>query len=129
MPKSTIPRESRVTQAREALEAYLAERDMGITTLAELAEVTQSQASKLIRGNRKKWCKDLEKLCQYAKIKIDNGPVPWYEHPQLGPAIKKAVGDSEQAQALLGRIVAAMTPALTALQPGAQGPGGKKVKS
>lgn len=123
-----MPPEYRVVQARTALRAYLAVHGVTLTTLAKKAGVTQGQASKLIYGDRKRWSDDLEKLCQYAEIEIKAGTPPWWEHPELGAAVRRAVGDSEQAQALLGRIVSAMAPALSALQAETSAPRGKKVK-
>ena len=81
---------------------------------AAKAEVSQSEISRVLTGQRKRFTPAISRLCQYAKLDVGNNEATETAHDQLSQTVRKAIGDNAAAALALSQIVESLAPLLRA---------------
>jgi transcriptional regulator with XRE-family HTH domain len=82
---------------------------------AKRAGVPQYQLNRILNGRTKTVTRDVEKLCSYANISLNEITPPPFEHPRLKRAIERVWDGRPQTIEVIARLIECAGPLLAAL--------------
>lgn len=115
MPRNARPVTREAIRAREALKAYIAQRDVSVNSLAIEAGVGQPTISRFLSGRTKTVTPVIRSLLSYAQIDVENGITrisSVLDNPRVQAALEHAWDGREETAEMLARLIEALGPVL-----------------
>lgn len=116
MPKNKLPYSREIIYIRTQLEGYIALTKKSQTHIAIGSGVKQYFVNRLIKGRVKKINDDVIKVCNYAKITINNGINMAEGNQRLQRALELAWDGNEESAQVLAALIEVIGPVVIQIQ-------------
>jgi transcriptional regulator with XRE-family HTH domain len=116
MPNKKHKKDPRIQAVQVALQRRMASSGDMQNEVAIKVGVSQSDVSRVLNGQRKRFTKVIARLCQYAELDMLESPVLGAAEDQLSQSVRRAIGDNPAAAIALSHIIESLTPLLRAYQ-------------
>jgi hypothetical protein len=116
MPKNKLPYSREIIYVRAQLDKYIADTKKSQTHIAIESGVKQYFVNRLIRGRVKKVNDDVRKICNYAKIKLQNGIKLTEGNERLQRALDQVWDGNDESAQVLAALIEVIGPIVIQFQ-------------
>lgn len=112
MPRKPVVESPVVDAVRRELAAFLKQNEMSQSALGRAVGVGQPQVNRFLQGRTKTLTPQVQKMCDYAKIRIDNGIGESSSNRLIIEAVQRVWDGRHQTARLIAAVIEATVPLL-----------------